>query len=66
MALNNVPPRKRKAILVISPHELTRLEYTNGGNEILLNEQVYLLVPSDEPTSSLEQQLERIKGEIQI
>jgi hypothetical protein len=46
MALDKVPPNRRKAILVISLHELDRLEYTPGGNNLLLSEQIYLLVPS--------------------
>lgn len=54
-----VPPKKRKAILVISSHELDRLEYTPGGNELLLNEQVHLLVPSYVTTSNLEENLEQ-------
>lgn len=58
MDIDAVPPKKRRAILVISPHELERLEYTPTGNELLLNEQVYLLVPSDEATSSLEERLD--------
>lgn len=58
MNIGSIPPKKRRAILVISPHELTRLEYTPTGNKLLLNEQVYLLVPSDDATSSLEQRLD--------
>ena len=58
MDLDALPAKKRKAILVLSPDELTQLEYTPGGNELLLSEQVYLLVPSDEIASSLEQKLE--------
>lgn len=58
MNIDAVPPKKRKAILVISSHELTRLEYTPGGNELLLSEQIHLLVPSDEASSSLEKKLE--------
>lgn len=56
--IDAVPPRKRKAILVISSHDLTRLEYTSGGNDLLLSDQVHLLVPSDEVSSSLEKKLE--------
>ncbi len=58
MNIDVVPPKKRKAILVISPHELTRLEYTPGGNDLLLSEQIHLLVPSDEASSYLEKKLE--------
>jgi hypothetical protein len=58
MTLNEIPPKKRKAILVISPHELTRLEFTPGGNDLLLSEQVYLLDSSGEVTSSLEKKLD--------
>jgi len=58
MALNEVPPKKRKAILVISPHELDRLGYTPGGSELLLSEQVHLLVPSYVITDDLEERLD--------
>jgi hypothetical protein len=58
MSLNKVPPKKRKAILVISEHELTRLEYTPDGSDLLLNDQVHLLVPSDESDDSLESKLD--------
>ncbi len=58
MPLDEVPPKKRKAILVISPDELERLEYIPEGNELLLNEQVYLLVPSYVTTSNLEEKLD--------
>ncbi|HEY9826775.1 MAG TPA: hypothetical protein V6D19_15140 [Stenomitos sp.] len=58
MTLNEIPPKKRKAILVISPHELTRLEFTTGGNDLLLSEQIYLLDSSGEVTSSLEKKLD--------
>lgn len=58
MALNKIPPRKRKAILVISPHELERLEYTPEANELLINEKVHLLVPSYGDTSDLEEKLD--------
>jgi len=57
MALDEVPPNNRKAILVISPHELDRLEYTPGGNNLLLSEQVYLLVPSS-VANDLEEKLD--------
>ena len=59
MNLDNVIPRKRKAILVVDTHDLTTLKHTPGGSELLLNEQVYLLVPSDEASSSLEKKLEK-------
>jgi hypothetical protein len=52
------PPNKRKAILVISLHELDRLEYTPGGSNLLLSEQVYLLVPSYVPSNDLEEKLD--------
>jgi len=58
MALNEIPPKKRKAILVISSHELDRLEYIPEGSELLLNEQVHLLVPSYVTTSDLEEKLD--------
>jgi hypothetical protein len=58
MALNEVLPKKRKAILVISAHELDRLEYTPEGSELLLSEQVHLLVPSDVTTTDLEEKLD--------
>lgn len=58
MALNEVPPKKRKAILVISPHELDRLEYTPEGSDLLLSEQVHLLVPSYVTTNDLEEKLD--------
>jgi len=58
MSLNKVPPKKRKVILVISEHELTRLEYIPEGSDLLLNDQVYLLVPSDESDDSLESKLD--------
>ena len=55
--VDDVPPSKRKAILILSPHDLTRLEYEPQGNELLLNEQIYLLV-SDVPDSPLKSKLE--------
>lgn len=58
MALNEVPSKKRKAILVISTHELDRLEYAPEGSELLLSEQVHLLVPSYVTTSDLEEKLD--------
>lgn len=58
MTLDEVPPKKRKAILVISPHELDRLDYIPEGSELLLNEQVYLLVSSYVTTSNLEEKLD--------
>lgn len=58
MTLDELPPKKRKAILVISPHELDRLEYTPNGSELLLNEQIHLLVPSYVTTSNLEEKLD--------
>lgn len=58
MNLDVIPPKKRKAILVLSSHELTHLEYNSDGNELLLSEQIYLLVPSDKVASSLEKKLE--------
>jgi hypothetical protein len=58
MTLNEVPPKRRKAILVISEHESDRLEYTPGGNELLLSEQVHLLVPSYVTTGDLEEKLD--------
>lgn len=58
MALNEVPPGRRKAILVISPHKLASLEYTPEGSELLLSEQIYLLVPSDVAASNLEKKLD--------
>lgn len=53
-----VLPQNRKAILVISPHELDRLEYIPEGNELLLSEQVHLLVPSHLTTNDLEEKLD--------
>jgi hypothetical protein len=58
MALNEIPPKNRKAILVISAHELDRLEYTPEASELLLSEQVHLLVPSYVTTSDLEEKLD--------
>ncbi len=58
MNLDTIPPRKRRAILVIYPDELTRLEYTPQGNDLLLNEQVHLLVLTDKVEDSLANKLE--------
>ncbi|NJN24020.1 MAG: hypothetical protein HC810_06000 [Acaryochloridaceae cyanobacterium RL_2_7] len=58
MTLDEVPSKKRKAILVVSPHELDRLEYTPEGSELLLSEQIHLLVPSYVTTSDLEEKLD--------
>jgi hypothetical protein len=58
MSLDTIPPRKRRAILVLSPHELTRLEYAPQGNKLLLNDQVHLLVPTDNLEGSLADKLE--------
>jgi hypothetical protein len=58
MNLDAIPSRKRKAVLVLTPEDLARLEYTPKGNELLLNEQIYLLVPTDSSESSLENNLE--------
>jgi hypothetical protein len=58
MALNGISPKKRKAILVISQHDLERLEYMPEGNELLLSEKVYLFTPSDITTDSLEEKLD--------
>lgn len=58
MNFDAISPRKRKAILVLSAEELTRLEYTPQANELLLNEQVYLLNLTDELEGSLAYKLE--------
>lgn len=58
MTLDEVPPKKRKAILIISPDEYARLKYTPGGSDLLLSEQIHLLVPSYLPTSDLEEKLD--------
>ena len=58
MTLNEVPSKRRKAILVISSQELDRLEYIPEGNKLLLSEQIYLLVPTDTNSNDLEEKLD--------
>jgi hypothetical protein len=58
MTLDKVLSKKRKAILVVSSHELERLEYTPQGNELLLSEQIYIFVPSHITHGSLEEKLD--------
>ncbi|MFB2895407.1 hypothetical protein ACE1CI_21090 [Aerosakkonemataceae cyanobacterium BLCC-F50] len=57
--IDSAPPRRRKAILVISKDEKKRLEYEPGGSEILQNEQLYLLVPSEADSSAIAEHLDR-------
>jgi len=59
MNLDAIPPKKRKAILVLLPKDITRLEYTPEGNELLLNEQVHILSFTDEWEGSLADRLGR-------
>lgn len=56
--LDAIQPRKRKAILVLAPEELTRLEYTPEANDLLLNEQIILLSFTGELEGSLAHKLE--------
>lgn len=65
MDLDSVLPKKRKAILVLSPADRERLEYSTEGNDLLLNKNIYLLVPTDEIGGSLENSLE-ISGLLEI
>jgi hypothetical protein len=58
MNLDTIPPRKRRAILVLPPEELDRLKYTPQANELFLNEQI-LLVTIDEMDGILADELER-------
>ncbi len=56
--LDTIPARKRKALLILAPEELTRLEYEPQGNELLLNEQIHILSLNDELAGSLVDRLE--------
>lgn len=58
MNIDTVPPLKRKAILVLSPEDLTRLEYAPQGNKLFLNEQLCILELTNKLDGSLARRIE--------
>lgn len=50
-------PHRRKTVLVLNQHEIDALEYREGGAELLLNEEVYILPSSSQQSNSVVQGL---------
>jgi hypothetical protein len=58
MSFDETLAKRHKTVLVISRHDLDQLEYQKGGSELLLNEQISILVPSDTISGALENYLD--------
>ncbi len=58
MNLDQIKPMNRKAILILLPEQLTRLEYEPKGNELIVNDQLHILSLTDDLEGSLVDRLE--------
>jgi len=57
--LDSVQARNRKAIWVLKKKDIRRLEYEEGGNKILLNDELYILSLTDDLQGDLVNKLDK-------